>query len=513
MCEIFVQACAIFAITFFVMKRFLRHSLIKYEIIRHGNLLYLKMNLENYDGLGLAKLIKQKQLSSKELFESVILKTEALQPKLNFLSHKFYDYGLKQIEAGLPQGPFSGVPFLLKNLGGACESTPLSEGSRLFKDTICSYDDEVVKRLKKSGLVFFGRSNAPELGFSFTTEPSHYGASHNPWNLNLTTGGSSGGAAAAVAARIIPVAHASDGGGSIRIPASCCGLFGLKPSRARVPMGPLIGEAWGGFATHHVLSLSVRDSAAMLDCIAGPELGDPYFAPAQPQSYLSSLDTPVRKLKIGVLHSLKASEKIEADVQAAFSHSQTLLRHLGHDLVDFTFTVDIDAMRKAFIIIATACLKSMLKQIEKQRGNKIPMGTLEPINEVFAEFAEDFSAADYASAVQNIQFHSRKVAELFSDYDVVMLPTTAQSARPLGELAGDYKDFGLYNAKQLAFGPNTGLANMTGQPAMSVPLFWNEEGTPIGTQFLAPLGDELTLFQLAKQLEEAEPWFNKVPKP
>lgn len=467
--------------------------------------------LETHDALGLANLIQKKELTPTELLELTIKKVESLNPKLNFLSHKFYDYGYAQIKNGLPKGKFHGVPFLLKDLGASCIDTPLSFGSQLFSKYICAYNDETTNRYKNTGLVFFGRSNACEFGMSFTTEPQAYGATHNPWNLNLTPGGSSGGAAAAVAARITPMADASDGGGSIRVPASCCGIFGLKPTRARVPAGPMVGDNWNGFATNHVLTLSVRDSAAMLDCLAGPEIGDPYFAPFQSMSYLECLKEPVRKLKIGFLDSLGPGEKPEQQVTFAFDKTIKLLSSLGHDLQATIFPTDINLMRQSFLVIAAANMLNLLEQTEKRRGEKIQAGEIEYINETFVAYAKPLTAADYANAVQAIQFHSRKIALWFQNFDVLLLPSTAKIAMSLGELAGDHKDFTLFNAKQLAFSPYTAFANMTGQPAMSVPLFWTDNNIPIGSQFVGRFGDELTLFQLARQLEIAQPWFGKKP--
>lgn len=467
--------------------------------------------LETHDALGLAKLIQQKELTPTELLEITIKKAEQLNPKLNFLSSKFYDYALAQIKENLPKGLFHGVPFLLKDLGASCIGTPLSFGSQLFSQHICAYNDEITNRYKKAGLVFFGRSTACEFGMSFTTESSLHGKTHNPWNVNLTSGGSSGGAAVAVAARVTPMADASDGGGSIRVPASCCGIFGLKPTRARVPVGPMIGEAWNGFATHHVLTLSVRDSAAMLDCIAGPEIGDPYCAPLQPTSYLQSLEQPVRKLKIGFVDSLASGEKPETAVTAAFEKTVNLLTSLGHELMPVVFPTDMQSMRRSFVVIAAANMLNILELTEQLSGKKITPSQIEPINAAFAEYAKTLTAANYASAVGTIHFHARKIAEWFETFDVLLLPSTAQIAKPLGELSGDHNDFKSFNAKQLAFSPYTALANMTGQPAMSVPLFWSDNNIPIGSQFVGRFGDEITLFQLARQLEQAQPWFEKRP--
>lgn len=467
--------------------------------------------LHNYDALGLAALIQSKEISTRELLELTIKNAESLNPQLNFLSHRLYDFSEQQIKHGLPHGPFHGVPFLLKNLSGLCEGTLLSDGSRLLKQYQCTSNDEIIQRFKKAGLVFFGRTNAPEFGLSFTTEPLAHGVTHNPWDFSRSPGGSSGGAAAAIAARVIPMAHASDGGGSIRVPASCCGLFGLKPTRARIPAGPIIGEAWGGFATHHVLSLSVRDSAAMLDCLAGPEIGDPYYAPPQPSSYLKALESPVSPLKIGFMDSYGDHVKLDADVKDSFEQTIELLSTLGHTLIPIQFPADIQAMRRSFLIIISGNLLNFTELTQKMLKKKIQPGDIEPMTETFMTYAKSLSAADYAQAVQTVQFHSRKVASLFEKIDMILTPTTAQSARPLGELAGTHQDFNAYNAKQLSFGPFTGLANMTGQPAMSVPLFWNKNNLPIGSHFIAPFGDELTLLQLARQLELAKPWFDKKP--
>lgn len=468
------------------------------------------MNLEQYDGLGLASLIAQKKISPQELLNYTEAKLCRLQPKYNFLSHTFFEDAKNQITNGLSQGPFAGVPFCLKNLGGCCKNTPLTEGSQLFSKFICSHDDEIIQRFKKAGLVFYGRSNTPEMGLSFTTEPLAYGATRNPWNMDYSTGGSSGGAAALVAARISPLAHASDGGGSIRVPAACCGLFGLKPTRARVPMGPMLGESWGGFAAHHILSLSVRDSAAMLDCISGPAIGDPYFAPHKNLNYLSVLDKPLQRLKIGVVDQLKSGENLDNCVTQAFTRSQKLLLELGHELENCDLNIDIDSMRRAFVIIASSNFKNIVDGVNS--GSNEQLQLLEPINQQFYEFASSLSASEYANAVNTIHRYARKTLVTFANYDVILMPTTAEVTKKIGFLAGSETDLASFNARQLYFSPFTALANMTGQPAMSVPLFWNKDNLPVGTQFLAQPGCEDLLFQLAHELELSRPWFNKKPE-
>ncbi len=320
-----------------------------------------------YDGLGLADLVRRKEVKPEELLEAAIARIEAIDPKLNAVVTKMYDEAKRKIDMGLPDGPFKGVPFLLKDLGAAYAGVRVTMGCKLMANYVPNYDNELVKRYKRAGLVCVGRTNTPEFGLSVTTESSLLGPARNPWDTERSTGGSSGGAAAAVAARMVPIAHGSDGGGSIRIPSSSCGIFGMKPSRGRMPTGPELGEVWEGLATNHALSISVRDNAALLDATSAPEVGAPYGIPAPVRPFVKEVGASPGKLK-----------------------------------------------------------------------------------EEFIKRQSDHS-------------------------------------------------------------PFTWLHNVTGLPAMSVPLFWNTQGLPIGVRFTSRYADEAILYRLAGQLEAARPWKAKIP--
>jgi amidase/6-aminohexanoate-cyclic-dimer hydrolase len=356
----------------------------------------------SYDALGLAELVRKKEVTASELLEEAIERVEAINPKINAVVKTMYDEARKSIQDGLPAGPLGGVPFLLKDLGAYYKGVPVTSGSRFFADYVPDHDSELVTRFKKAGLVIFGRTNTPEFGLTLTTEPRLFGPTRNPWNLERTTGGSSGGAAAAVASGIVPVAHASDGGGSIRIPASCCGLFGLKPTRGRVSKGPDLGEGWNGMSIDHVVSRTVRDSAAFLDAVAGPALGDPYRAPHTAGPFLDEVSRKPGKLKIAYTTTPPSGSPVDAECKDAVHAAVTLCESLGHDVKEDAPAVDISVFGPAFIAVINVNTRATLEARAREIGRDVTQDDVEHITWLTAEAGKSMAASEYVQSVQTI---------------------------------------------------------------------------------------------------------------
>jgi amidase len=416
-----------------------------------------------------------------------------------------YEQAREAAGGKLPEGPFTGVPFLLKDLLAACRGVPMTFGSRLLKGFVPEQDSELVRRLRRAGLVFLGRTNVPEFGLLPTTESEFFGPCRNPWDTGRSPGGSSGGSAAAVAAGFVPMAHGNDGGGSIRIPASCCGLFGLKPTRGRNPLGPDIAEGWGGLVAEHALTRTVRDSAALLDATAGPDVGDPYWAPPPAGPFLSEVGADPGRLKIAF--STASDAAVHPDCVQAVQAAAELCRELGHEVREAAPDLGhpIAQLKEALFVVMAASLAATLKLVGGRREQ------VEPLSWALAEMGGGIGAADYVLAVQLLQRASRFAAAFFIDTDVFLTPVIAEPPAPLGTFAATAENplQGMQRAAEYAV--FTPVANFTGQPAMSVPLHWNSQGLPVGVNFLGRFGDEATLFRLAAQLEEARPWVGRRP--
>ncbi len=492
----------------------------------------LKMNeYLQYDGLGLAQLVKNKQISAQELLEIAILRTEQVNPKLNAVTIPMYDEARRYIKAHAncgEHGAFAGVPFLLKDLFQEYSGAPASHGSALLKNKnyIPDFNAEIVNRWQATGTTIFGRTNSPEFGLKGVTEPTAWGTCHNPWHLKHNSGGSSGGSAAAVAAGMVPLAGASDGGGSIRIPASYCGLFGLKPSRGRTPWGPEASEAMHGAAMQHVLTRSVRDSAAMLDATSGSDLSALFDIKTAPSSYLNAMSTPPKKLRIAYSTQSPIGTTVSKDAVAAVQKTIKLLTDLGHEVIEDAPAIDGMALASDFIVMwfsQCAVMMDEFKQLVGGGGNNFELDS-----RAAAAFGAKTSATDYLRCLQHWGHYTRQLNVFFQKYDMYLTPTTATVAPKNGEvitpkwqqllLKGVLKTG---QAHQLVRGsflieqivqsnlkwvPFTQLANITGVPAMSVPLYWNKQGLPLGSQFVAPFGQEHVLLALAAQLEHAQPW-------
>jgi len=446
------------------------------------------------------------------VLDAAIARTEAVNPKINAVNLKMYDEARARIAAGLPQGPFTGVPFLLKDLGAFYAGFPTSFGSAFYKDFVPRHDATLVERHRKAGLVVFGKSSTPEFGLAPTTEPALFGPTRNPWNLAISAGGSSGGAAAAVAARVLPMAHATDGGGSIRIPAAFCGLFGLKPTRARNPAGPDIGEGWSGLASAHCISVSVRDSAALLDATHGPAPGDPYMAPPPAGSFLREVTAAPGRLKIAVMRRSLWDRPLHAECLKGVEETAKLLIELGHVVEEAAPTLDVAAQSWAFRVIIAANLAANLELRAKALGRKWRPDEVEKVSWEFALEGRKVSGADYALAILIVHAAGRQMAAFFQRHDLLLSATMTEPPQPLGEIdmtCDSVDDY--YERQLLARMSVTPLFNMTGGPAMSVPLHWSADGLPIGIHFGTRAGDEATLFRLAGQLEQARPWAARRP--
>ena len=469
------------------------------------------MELLQLDATAQAALIRTREITAHELVSAAIAQVERLNPQLNAVITPMFELALANAQQPLSEGAFAGVPFLLKDLQAAYEGVPMSAGSRWLKDFKPNGDSELVKRYKRAGLIVIGKTNTPEFGLLPTTEPELYGATHNPWDVTRTPGGSSGGSAAAVAARMTAMAHANDGGGSIRIPASCCGVFGLKPTRGRNPLGPHFGDIFSGLVAEHAVTISVRDSAALLDATAGYDAGDPYIAPLPARPFAQEVGADPGKLRIAFSTTPPNGAMVHPDCIAAVSDAAKLCEQLGHHVTEAAPQLHGEMLGKAFFTVWTAGCAWTIDSYSFAVGGKPTDDQIEPLTHVMIELGRKRSAPEYLLAVQTLQIFARRIAQFMNDYDLLLTPVLAEPPVPLGTFDATPEDAMAGMKRSGSFSPFTAIQNMTGQPAMSVPLYWNEAGLPIGVQFAARYGDEATLFRLAAQLEAARPWADKRP--
>ncbi len=464
---------------------------------------------EQHDGLALAGLVRQGEVTPGELLDAALARIERHNPSLNAVVTPLCDAARAEIARGLPPGPFLGVPFLVKELVASVAGAATTASSRLYVHQMPAADSEIVARMRRAGLVIVGKTNSPEFGLSPATESLLYGLTRNPWDLSLTPGGSSGGAAAAVASGMVPAAHATDGGGSIRIPASCCGLFGLKPTRARITAGPDGGEGLSGLAHQHVVSRSVRDSAALLDALAGPMPGDPYSAAPPERPYLDEVGRAPGRLRIAFATTAPTGVPVDPACVAAVEDAARLCEQLGHHVEAASPGFDAPALERGFEMVFAA---NTLANIARATGGAMPDRELvEPLTYALAESARGIGAAEYILNLQALHRQARRIAGFFERYDVWLTPTLAQTPRPLGWFDIRSSDAQAWLAKVTAYLPFTYPFNVTGQPAASVPLHWTDGGVPIGCQFAARYGEEGLLLRLCAQLEAARPWFDRRP--
>ena len=487
---------------------------------------------DQLDGLAMAALVRTGQLTPADLCAAAIARAEAVNPKLNAVVYPLYEQARRRAAAGLPAGPFGGVPFLLKDFGAQYTGAPHTSGSRALRNFVPTEDAELVCRWQAVGLNILGKTNTPEFALMGVTEPALHGPTRNPWHLGHTPGGSSGGAAAAVAAGIAPVAGAGDGGGSIRIPAACCGLFGLKPSRGRVPTGPEQGEKWQGAAVEHVLSRSVRDSAALLDATQGPDVGAPYFLPNPARPYLEEASRAPGRLRIGFSLGHPLGSALHPECATAVREAARLLESLGHDVAEVPLPFDGRAVATAFLMLYFGETGASIAALAKVLGRPARPRDVEPTTWLLGLLGRTYTAADFAAARHTWNDSARRMGRFHQTYDLLLTPTLATPPVRIGELQPKpleqtllkvVNTFGLGGLirrsgiveklaeQSLEKTPYTQVANLTGQPAMSVPLHWTSDGLPCGVQFIASLGAEDVLFRLAGQLEQAQPWFDKRP--
>ena len=471
---------------------------------------------DKYDGLGLAELVKNKDVKPEELLDAAIARAEAVDKKINAIVVKLHHEARKTIAQELPEGPFRGVPFLVKDLLFQMKGVECSHGSRFFRGYKPDHDDTVVQRYRKAGLVIFGRTHSPEFGMTAITDSALHGITRNPWDLGRTAGGSSGGTGAAIAAGIVPMGSGNDGGGSIRIPASCCGLFGMKPTRARVPLGPDRFEGLDGLVVAHALTRSVRDSAALLDATAGPELGDAYSAPPKPRSFLKEVGSNPGQLKIALAVNAAPDVNVAPDCQEAAKSAAKLCERLGHHVEDVTDLFQKHfpwvELRNAWHTSLETNISAWIHGVLRQQQRQLQKDDVEPVTREIIDRGSRHTAFDLIGARMTFHRMSRLMAKFLEDgsYDVILTPTLGQLPVPHGKvsLSGTYQN---YASELAAFQPFTPLANATGQPAMSVPLHWTEDDVPVGVHFFGHFGHEATLFRLAGQLERERPWAMRRP--
>jgi len=463
------------------------------------------------DATAQADLVRRKELRPIELVDAAIERMERLNPRLNAVVTTVYERARTAANGDLPDGPFTGVPFLLKDLVAGCAGVRMTCGSSFASDYVSSHDSELVARYRRAGLVILGKTNVPEFGILPTTESRLHGSAHNPWDIDRTPGGSSGGSAAAVAGGMVPMAHGNDGGGSIRIPASCCGLFGLKPTRGRNPLGPDFGDMGSGLIAEHAVTRSVRDSAALLDATAGPDVGDPYWAPPPQRPFVDEVGAEPGCLRIGFTAESARDVKVHPDCVHAVLDAAKLCADLGHDVEEVRCDMPGQQLAHYFAAAWSALAAWSIDTMAFATGQTPTPEQFEPLTWALAERGRQQSSSDYLVAVMMMQRLSRQIARLFLEYDVLLTPTLAQPPLPMGSFASSADNPWQPLVRAAEFAPFTILCNITGQPAMSVPMYWNSDDLPIGSQFIGRFGDEATLLRLAAQLEKARPWADRHP--
>lgn len=488
---------------------------------------------DQLDACGLAALVRRGEVAAATLLDAAVERAARVNPVLNAIVEPMHDHARRQLSQLPADGPFLGVPFLMKDLGQAVAGAPLRNGSRFFRDFVPDHDSEIVRRFHAAGLVTFGKTSAPELGLLGTTEPVAHGPTRNPWDRTRTAGGSSGGAGAAVAAGIVPMASASDGGGSIRIPAACNGLVGLKPSRGRNPSGPDLGEGWYGQVQDGVISRSVRDTAAALDATAGGDPGMPYAAPPPRLAFADEVTREPGQLRIAVsTDSLCSDTPLDRDCLAGIEQTTALLESLGHRCEQIQRPFEAVPLGSAFMLRVLACTGAEIRDAEALLGRRSAYDEFEPLTRAFANLARSFTAVDLTLANRHIERAMRQLGRQMQDYDVMLTATTAtppphlgvfdpvgvdalltrvSSRVPLGPLVKWGNTLEQLVERNFTFVTSTMVANMSGEPSISLPLHWSTDGLPVGMMFTAPIYQESTLLRLAAQLEQARPWHNRRP--
>jgi|TARA_B110001454_G_scaffold213787_1_gene232541 amidase len=491
---------------------------------------------QDYDGIGLANLIKSKEISPVDALDTAIDLIERLNPSLNAVHQKLYHYATESISRQKDlSGVFACVPMLLKDMDSSLSTVPMMQGSKYLKNTKMNFNNSLSKKFINTGALICGKSATPEFGLMVTTEPTEFGPTKNPWDKNRSTGGSSGGSASAVASRMVPFGHASDGGGSIRIPAASCGTIGLKPTRGRISFSPSHGDKWGGLTHSGIVSRSVRDTAYMYDEIFGSEIGDPYSVQYEKGTLIRSL-TKKSKYKIGFNYNSRIPVDISNDARNAVLHNAKLCEDLGHSVEEIKIDYDGLLLSRAFVIIISSHVTQMFIELKEIVGKSFKNNEIENGSRMFNYLGKNFRGSDYAWARQTIQKISRDVMLQTNEYDVVIMPIISQIAPLLGELRPNKSAVTINEIimklrlgilfripsirdsilnklapESLWFAPDAILQNVTGQPSISVPTYFTESNMPLGVQFVGRYAEEEVLIDLAAQLETASPWINKKP--
>jgi amidase len=483
------------------------------------------------DATALAQAVAAREVSAETLLDLALAQLDRVQPRINAVVRSLEAQAREQLRQLRP-GALAGVPFLLKDGLQDYAGVPTTFGSRSLQRCVPPSHSAFTRRCVDAGLVVFGKTNLPEFGLKGVTDSQLLGPACNPWDLARTPGGSSGGAAAAVAAGVVPMAAGNDGGGSIRIPAACCGLFGLKPSRGRISEAPRIGEVWFGACAQGVISRSVRDSALALDILCGPEPGDPFVTAAPAQPFAEAVTRPPRRLRVGFSAQSPIGTPVSAEAKAAVGSAAALLQSLGHEVQEAAPEIDGAALSRAFLHVYFGQVPAMIRWARAQGASR---RDFELLTRVMAAIGEAVPAATLTAALMQWNRFARALAAYFERFDLLLTPTLAREPVRHGELdppawqqralrvllaLGLLKPLARSGAlattidqlarENMAPFPFTQLANLTGTPAMSVPLHWSAAGLPLGVQFVAPMGDEATLLQLAAQLEAAAPWFDRL---
>ena len=463
----------------------------------------------SHDAVGLAALIAKGDVTAEEALESALAGMAEVQPKLNAVVHDMEAEARRTLAAGVPDGPFAGVPFMLKDLNLNYAGQPTGQGSRFYEGFVPDRDSELVVRQKAAGLVVMAKTNTPEFGLCATTEPVAHGAAPNPWNLAHSCGGSSGGSASVVAAGVVPAAHATDGGGSIRIPAACSGLVGLKTTRGRNPVGPDIGESL--FSVGHVVCRTVRDTAHFLDATAGPELGAPHAGPASEGRFADALARDPGRLRIAVATRVPAGRSLDPACASAIEATAALLTEMGHTVEAADPPIDYEWMGAAWRRFSAVNCNLNLARRAAALGRPARDDELEPITRLTAEEGAAMSATEFFALIQEVHAFGRQMAHFHEDWDVLLTPTLAAPPIPLGQLVMTTEDYADYYERLFRYIPFTPVQNLSGQPAITLPLNVSTDGLPIGVQFAARFGGEALLIALAARLEEARPWIDRRP--
>jgi len=465
-----------------------------------------------YDGLGLAELVRKRDVRPVELVEEAINRIEKHNDTLNAVVYRAYDEAIKISQTALPPGPFKGVPFLIKDLGLQVKGWPRTDGTYFIGDAPDKNDSRLVTRHREAGMVLVGKTNTPEFGIAGTTEGARLGPCRTPWNPEHISGGSSGGAASAVASGMVPMAHASDGLGSIRNPAACCGLFGLKVTRDRNPAGPTDYDRCIGFSVDHIVSRSVRDSAAMLDWTGHPDPDAPFSPPPRPESYLKNMETPPKRLLIAAWSTMPTGVKVHQEVRTGLERVMKMLEDLGHVVEEQDLPIDYGDLYRAQFAVSGANFSATMERRIKTMGREPKPHELEALTRSNWESGKKITGAQALRGLQNLRVLSRKIISFFQTYDIFLTPVMGTVPPKIGYLDPVNLEPREMRKRQAEAFPFTPPFNMTGQPAMNVPLVWSSDDLPMGMQFAGRYGDEETLLKLAGQLEAAYPWANRHPK-